>query len=349
MVPQPRERLLEHLHNIGARAQLIGTAPAFLEAIAPIERLAESDATVLVTGETGTGKELVARALHYLGPRRAGPFVPVNCGALPDTLLESELFGHERGAFTDAQLRKSGLVAEAQHGTLFLDEVEALTDRGQVALLRVLQDKSFRLVGSNREHRTDVRFIAATNVHLDALVHAGRFRPDLYYRVCVLTIVLPRLRDRPDDILMLAEHFLDRHRSPTQFPALKLTAEARGALIAYDWPGNVRELENAIIRGIHMSTGPDISAKELGVPSAPPGTAEPASEHAVRFAALKREMISAFERGYLTRLLAEHDGNVTHAARIAGQDRRALGKLLKKHRIDPTAYRVPAARSGPGS
>ena len=344
MARQPLERLLEHLRNVGGRAQLIGTAPSFLQALAPIERLAESDATVLINGETGTGKELVARALHYLGPRRGCPFVPVNCGALPDTLLESELFGHERGAFTDAQLRKSGLVAQAEHGTMFLDEVEALSDRGQVALLRVLQDKSFRLVGSIREQRTDVRFIAATNVQLEALVHAGRFRPDLYYRLCVLTILLPRLRDRLDDILTLAEHFLDKHR-PKSSP-FQLTAGARGALLAYDWPGNVRELENAIIRGIHMSTGQVIGVEELGLPSSSRSATEAASEHGQRFTALKRKMVTSFEHDYLTRLLAEHCGNVTHAARIAGQDRRALGKLLKKHHIDPNVYRGPAAERG---
>jgi len=208
---EPMENLINRLRDKQTLAKLIGEAPVFLKAIAQLPSVARSEATVLITGETGTGKELVARAIHYLSARVAFPFVPLNCGSLPETLLEDELFGHERGAFTDARTPRRGLITQAERGTLFLDEVDTLAAKAQVALLRVLQDKMFRTLGSSREQEADVRIVAATNAPLDQLVRAGGFRVDLYYRLRVFSINLPPLRDRKKDILSLSRHFLEKH------------------------------------------------------------------------------------------------------------------------------------------
>src|SRR5258705_1206734 len=221
---------LEQTSGDGALADFIGEAPAFRAVVARLPGLARTDGVVLIDGETGTGKELVARAIHHLGPRASRPFVAVNCGALVDTLLEGELFGHERGAFTDAHARRQGLMAQAAGGTLFLDEADTLTPRGQVALLRVLQDRSFRPLGSTSEHRVDVRFLAATNARLDRMVESGSFRADLYYRLCVFSVALPALRDRREDILPLAYHFLRKHASSPE-PMLDLSADTVEALL----------------------------------------------------------------------------------------------------------------------
>ena len=336
------ERLIHRLRDQQAHAKLVGIAPAFVRAIAPCPAIAKSDATVLIGGETGTGKELVARALHYMSGRAAGPFVAVNCGALPDTLLEDELFGHERGAFTDAHLRRHGLLAQGETGTLFLDEVDTLTPRAQVVLLRVLQDKRFRPVGGSEERQADVRILAATNASLHDLVRDRTFRADLYYRLSVFSIELPPLRQRLEDIPLLVHHFLMKH-TPAGSDALSLTRDASEILLRHEWPGNVRELENAIIRGIHISEGRhDISIADLDlkrpdhVPSGAPGD-EPNRPRSYK--SLKQEAIDSFERAYLTQLMLDHRGNVSRAARTAGKERSDLGKLLKKHQIDPQLFR----------
>ena len=219
--------------------QFVGNAPAFQDVISRLPALARTDGVVLIDGETGTGKELVARAIHQLGPRAPRPFVAVNCGALVDTLLEGELFGHERGAFTGAHARRQGLIACAAGGTMFLDEAETLTPRAQVALLRVLQERTYRPVGSSSEQRADVRFVAATNVRLDHLVRAGQFRVDLFYRLSVFSVTLPPLRGRREDVLPLARHFLAKY-APDARPAPLLSTAAERTLVTYDWPGNVR-------------------------------------------------------------------------------------------------------------
>src|SRR5688572_20974214 len=244
--------------------KLIGDAPSFVQVRDQLSRLSESEATVLIAGETGTGKELTARALHYLSSRAGFPFVAVNCAALPDTLLEDELFGHERGAFTDAHAQRQGLLAQAHKGTIFLDEVESLTPRAQGALLRVLHDRTFRVLGSSIERSVDVRFIAATNVDLADLVRRGVFRADLFYRLRVLWMDLPSLRNRREDIPLLTRHFLEKHELPGR-PAATLSEAAAGALLAFDWPGNVRELENAIIRALHLADDGRIETHHLGL------------------------------------------------------------------------------------
>jgi two-component system, NtrC family, response regulator GlrR len=324
-------------------ARFVGVTEAFRRIVAKLPGLARSPETVLITGETGTGKELVARALHHLGPRAAGPFVPVNCASLPESLLESELFGHEAGAFTGARARRRGLIAQAEGGTLLLDEIDALPSRAQAALLRLIQENTFRSLGGTREERVHVRFVAATNAPIRRLVDEGRFRADLYYRLCVLYVHLPALRERRDDIAALAAHFLEKH-SPLGGPPRRLTPDACAALLAHDWPGNVRELQNAIIRAVQGTDGEVIGAADLGLPV--PATRERDDDRARtgRFNELKRLAIETFEREYLTRLIDEHHGNVTRAARTAGKDRRELGRLLKKYQLPaPRRPATPAA------
>jgi len=319
---------------------LVGQAPAFVNLLTRVRKFAGAEGAVLISGETGTGKELVARAIHGMSRRKNNPFVAVNCGSLMDTLFESELFGHERGAFTDAHSRRQGLMTQAAGGTLFLDEVDTLTQRGQVALLRALQDRSFRPLGSTVEHRVDVRFLAATNAQLDRLANRGSFRVDLYYRLCVFSVALPPLRDRREDILPLAFHFLKKYAGDSR-PTLELSLSpaAAEALLAWDWPGNVRELESAIMRAIPVSRDGRIGAADLGLPGISGCTdAGEISDCTRTFKSQKRRILEVFERQYLIRLMTEHYGNVSRAARAAGKERRDLGKLLKRHGLDPREF-----------
>jgi DNA-binding NtrC family response regulator len=299
--------------------------------------IALSEASVLIEGETGTGKELVARAVHYLSKRAAFPFVALNCGSLPDTLIEAELFGHERGAFTDAQSARQGLVAQAEGGTLFLDEIDTLPPKAQVGILRLVQDKCYRALGSTKEHRADIRIVAATNICLLKLAESGIFRIDLYYRLCVFSVHLPPLRERLEDIPLLAHHFLNKHL-PADRPLMTLSNEAQAELLAREWRGNVRELENAIIRGIHLCSGTTIIPVDLGLPSS---SGQPiAAQHGalLDFRSMKRRVIESFERDYLARLMSEHHGNISAAARAARKERRDLGRLLKKYDLHSTDF-----------
>src|SRR6266850_6816492 len=247
-----KDRSMEHARaarpslppEVDILATLVGGCAAFRGAISHLLTFARSSGSILISGETGTGKELVSRAIHLLSPRAEYPFVPVNCGALTDTLLEGELFGHERGAFTDAHARQEGILARAAGGTVLLDEVDTLTPRGQISLLRVIQDGTYRPLGCASERRIDVRFLGATNAPLDTLVGEGTFRADLYYRLCVFSIRLPPLRERREDILPLASHFMTKHALSHEAGA-GFSEGAREALMASNWPGNVRELENA--------------------------------------------------------------------------------------------------------
>ncbi|MGH7695329.1 MAG: sigma 54-interacting transcriptional regulator [Gemmatimonadaceae bacterium] len=340
------EGTIDRLQRAYALGKLVGDAPAFRAAIARLPAIARADATVLLCGETGTGKELVARAIHYLSERNTGSFTAVNCGSLPDTLLEDDFFGHERGAFTDAKSTRVGLLSRAHGGTLFLDEVDSLSQRAQVALLRVLQDRTYRALGSSEERSADIRVIAATNVDLWPLVDAKAFRSDLYYRLSVLTITLPPLAERVEDILPLTHHFLLRLTPAARAP-FRLAADAKDALLAHDWPGNVRELENAVLRAVSLCESDTITAGDLGIGSrvqlqqrsaATELREKDAIDFSRPFVEAKRATIAAFELGYLTRLMQDCAGNVSRAARRARKERRDFRRLLHKYRLDPRAF-----------
>ncbi|HJY76703.1 MAG TPA: sigma-54 dependent transcriptional regulator [Burkholderiales bacterium] len=322
---------------------LVGSSAAFLDALELIRKSSACDATVLLQGETGTGKELAARAIHYLGARRKFPFVPVNCGALPDTLVENELFGHARGAFTDARDARQGVIAQAQGGTLFLDEVEALSHKAQVALLRFLEDFEYRPLGGGEVRTADVRIIAAGNADLGAAAKAGEFRQDLLFRLNVLPVDLPPLRARGRDIVCLAEMFLQRFADQYARAPKRLHPEAVKRLLQYAWPGNVRELENLIHREFLMSDGSEIHVRCL-TPCAgeTAKTAEPPAGTLTRasFQDAKARAIASFERAYIKELLERTGGNISQAARISGKERSRLGKMVKK-------YGLAQARSAP--
>ncbi len=301
--------------------EIVGESAALRAALERAARvLPHGDATILVAGETGTGKELLARALHYGGPRSDAPFVEVNCAAIPASLLESELFGYERGAFTDAKTAKPGLFEAAEGGSLFLDEVDRLALELQSKLLRTLEQKTTRRLGSTTSRRFDVRLIAATNADLGAEVRAGRFREDLYYRLNVVSLELPPLRARGDDVIRLAEFFLKRFSAQYALPEPALTAAVRAALSAHTWPGNVRELRNAIERALLLSTPGSLELTEIEARAARPPTDE-----TLPFPARLSEIVQAAARA----MLEVTAGNRSEAARRLGISRSRLQRLLR--------------------
>ncbi len=314
---------------------MVGRSPAFLEVARKAASVARADAPVLISGETGSGKELIARAIHYQGVRRAKPFIPVNCGALPDHLFENELFGHVKGAFTDASSAEKGLIAEAEEGTLFLDEIDALSQPAQVKLLRFLQNGEYRPLGSARAMLANVRVIAASNTDLRAKVEVKQFREDLFYRLNVLSVALPALRERGADVVSLAEHFLDLHASRHNCERPRLSEAARGKLINYSWPGNVRELEGVIQRAILLNGTGVVHAADIELPDG-------RSKDLLRHETLRRAksfVIGEFERNYVANLLARHQGNITQAAKAAGKDRRTLQRLVRKYALKGGAFK----------
>ncbi|KUZ76798.1 hypothetical protein WI37_02610 [Burkholderia ubonensis] len=312
----------------------VGNSPKFVREIAKLPRIAACDAGVLVIGETGTGKEICAQAIHYLSPRSSHPWVAVNCGAIPTELIENELFGHVKGAYTTAQTSRVGLVREAEGGTLFLDDVDTLPLGAQGKLLRFLQEREYRTVGSNTLQFANVRVIAASNRSLDELSSGRMFRQDLYFRLNVLNVTLPPLRERRDDIPILATHFLHRFARAFDRRVTALAPDAVHRLLNYTWPGNVRELQHVIERGVLMASGPVLAGRDIDICA--PDIAVPADES---FRAAKSRVVANFERSYLESLLAAHHGNITLAAHAAQKNRRAFFELIRKHRIEPSRFK----------
>ena len=312
-------RLREEVGRQYAVTNLLGRSRAMQSVFDQIAAVAGSEATVLLMGESGTGKELVARAIHWNGPRRARPFVAVNCAAIPDTLLESELFGHEKGAFTGADRRRRGLFAEAGGGTLFLDEIADMSLALQAKLLRALQDKIVRPVGGNEETRLDVRVISATNRDVASRVRDGTFREDLYYRLAVIPIRLPSLRERTEDIPLLAQHFLQRAAAGLGKPALRFTEDAMDWFVKQAWPGNVRQLENVVERAATLVKEATITPADLTTDFCVPG----ASGDRLR------PTLGEIEKQYIDRVLAETKGDKNAAARILGVSVRTLQRMFR--------------------
>ena len=300
-------------------ANIVGRSEAMLAVFKTAARVAATDATVLIQGESGTGKELVARAIHVSSPRENGPFVAVDCGAIAEGVLESELFGHAKGAFTGAQAARRGLFEEADGGTLFLDEIGDIGPKLQAQLLRALQEGEIRRVGTNEVVRVNVRVVAATNKDLADAVKAGKFREDLYYRLNVVTVRLPPLRARKEDIVLLAEHFAAKHGRGAP---VAISPEARDTLIGYDWPGNVRELENAIARALALNPSGMILPDDLSesIRGAKPAVQGPVPTD--------RPTLAELEKRYAEVVLREAQGNKTRAAEVLGIDRKTLYRIL---------------------
>ncbi len=308
--------------------QIVGDSQIFVDEINKIPLIAKCDSTVLISGESGTGKELYARAIHYLGPRSDKPFVPVNCGAVPADLVENELFGHVRGAFTSAATSQPGLIQDAEGGTIFLDEVDCLPLNAQVKFLRFLQDRVYRRLGSTKMCHADVRVVAATNMDLSAAVIDGGFRKDLFYRLNIIPSMLPPLRQRIDDIALLARHFLDKYTIALKKEVFGFTPEVIQKLRSYEWPGNVRELENVIERAVVFCGNNVIDSIDIVLACSDDNAVyEP-------FQQAKARIVTQFEQNYIHDVLLANEGNITRAAKMAKKNRRAFWALIRKHNID---------------
>ena len=303
---------------------LVGDTPAIQDLVRTAQQAAASNATILLRGESGTGKEILARAIHRWSPRRDRPLVTVNCVALSEELLESELFGHEKGAFTGAHQRKQGKVELANGGTLFLDEIGDIRPALQAKLLRLIQEQEFERVGGTRPIRVDVRFVAATNTDLERAMKEGRFRPDLYYRLNVVPLVLPPLRERKEDVEPLARHFIEKYSAELKRPTKTISPAALAMLTRYEWPGNVRELENAIERAVVLSVDTEIGPKDL-----PILRGEPSDEAPEGASGTYHEAVLQCKRELLRSALAQANGNQTRAAEALGLQRTYLSRLLK--------------------
>ncbi len=327
---------------------LIGFSPKMNEVKALISSVAPSHSSVLVQGESGTGKELAAKAIHDQSPRRDKPFIVINCAAIPENLLESELFGHEKGSFTGAYTTRRGLFEEAHEGTLFLDEIGDIPLVMQAKLLRVLQNNEIRRVGGSENIRIDVRVVSATHRDLNERIRKGLFREDLYYRLNVITIAIPPLRERLEDVALLLDYFLNKFSERLGKPVPELDSNARRILESYPWPGNVRELENAVERAVVLT-----QAKVLGVKDFPSWIGEKtagrfaSSESEGAFAGFaylpyqeaKQKALNLFNRNYISQLLQQTAGNVSSAAQLAGMDRSNFKKIIRKCDVDRKSFR----------
>ena len=331
---RPEELFLKKLKEKLGLRKMIGRNSAFLAELNKIPLIARCDANVLIAGETGTGKEIYARSIHYLSRRAAKPFVAVSCGAIPADLFENELYGHERGAFTAAMAPQSGLIQEAEGGSLFLDDIDCIPLGAQTKVLRFLQEKEFRPLGSARAQHANTRIIASTNTDLAKAVATDIFRRDLYYRLSVISITLPPLRSRQEDIPFLARHFIEKYQAEFDSPVKNISPGALQMLMGYDWPGNVRELENAIERAVAFSSKALIDVKDICLPE------DDACLEAKTFREAKSQAVTQFEKQYIQELLSTHQGNISQSAKAAQKDRRAFWELIRKHKIDPRNYKI---------
>jgi len=325
------KRLRQAVAEGDAEGQIVGQSSAMRRVYELISRVGESDASVLIHGETGTGKELIARGIHVRSRRKLGPFVAINCAAVPHSLLESELFGHARGAFTDAKAQRTGLFVQASGGTLFLDEIGELPLDVQPKLLRALQERKVRPVGANHEISFDARIVAATNRNLEDEVYEKRFREDLYYRINVVKIDVPPLRERGGDVLHLAQHFLKQFAERNAKPTLELSTTAAEKLMAYNWPGNVRELENCMEHAVALARFDQITVEDL-----PEKIRAYRAERFVVAANDPTEIVTMdeLERRYILRVLSLVGGNKSRAAQVLGFDRRTLYRKLERYGAD---------------
>ncbi len=314
---------------------LVGRSAAFCHVEHLLRKIADFDAPVLIEGETGTGKELAARSIHYLGARKGMPFVPVNCGAIPDNLIENELFGHHRGAFTGAHETNQGLIAEAEGGTLFLDEIDALSSKAQVTLLRFMQDQEYRPLGCANAKSGNVRVLSASNVNLAQQAESGQFRADLLFRLRVLAVEMPPLRNRKGDVELLANHYLGRLSKKYGKPGKTLHPDALAWMNRHHWPGNIRELEHLIHREFLLCDEPVITLRcETPGADRRKRSDRRGFDLDAGFCVAKARVIAEFEKRFLEQLLQASEGNISRAAKLAGKERRALGKLIKKHGLD---------------
>ncbi len=318
---------------------ILGRTKAIEAVRRKIACISRCDVNVLITGENGTGKDLAARAIHHLSSRAGKPFIVVSCGTIPEGLFENELFGHIRGAYTNAGLPQVGLVREAEEGTLFLDEIGVIAPLVQAKLLHLIQDREYRALGDPKPRKADVRIIAATNRDLKTLIKEGAFIEDLFYRLNIISLQIPPLRERRDDIPILIDHFVDKYAREYHKAVRDVSNEARAALMNCDWPGNIRELENLLQQAIILSTGPVLGmgdfqwpGKDATRPLAREADLEPLKR-------AKKRAVGEFERSYLIGLLRDHKGDVVRSAEKAGLGRTALWNLLKKHGLSPKAFR----------
>lgn len=320
---------------------IVGKSPPMQRIFETIRMVAKTDLTVLITGESGTGKDLTARAVHGLSPRKNRPFIPVNCPTVPEQILESELFGYKKGAFTHATQNRKGLFEEAHTGTLFLDEIGDITPTIQTKLLRVLQEKEIKPLGDNKPIIVDVRIVASTNRDLEEKIRKGEYREDFFYRLNVLPIHLPPLRERREDIPLIVNHLIDKHCTKLNKPDKHASPELMEMLTMRSWEGNIRELENAVIQGILFSKTSEIDVRDIDLASEknPPTTLPPFRFDDLPYKEAKERAMTRFNTDYIGNLLSQTEGNVTQSAKMCGLERQSLQQIIRRYDIDPDAYR----------
>jgi DNA-binding NtrC family response regulator len=333
-------RLQMECHGQAAFQNIVGKSAAMKRVYETIQMVAKTDLTVLITGESGTGKELVARAVHNLSHRNAKPFVAVNCPSVPENILESELFGYKKGAFTHASQNKIGLFQEAQRGTIFLDEIGDISPTIQTKLLRVLQEKEIKPLGDTKSIAVDVRIIASTNQNLKEKIRKAEYRDDFFYRLNVLPIKLPALREHPEDIPIIATYLLEKHCTALHQPLKKISSDLMEIFMQRAWEGNVREMENVIMRGILFSTTDEIRPKDVDLGNKPTLQRNPGNNyHVLPYREAKAKLLSEFNQDYLSKLLKSHQGNVTHAAKQCGLERQALQQIMRRYDVKADQFR----------